>query len=130
MRLVGTVELLAFIAVIMPRAWMVVAHARLGLGDFPDGSVAILMIRQASYTYGMHGVSLWVLASNVVRFRPLVILNGIAFLLGLPVFLIIDYTSGVPVWWTLMDGLNCGVFGMALLWLTRRDKAADLKSNL
>jgi hypothetical protein len=54
-----------------------------------------------------------------VRFRPLVVLNGISFLLAAPVFLIIDHTAGMPLYWTLFDAAGCGFFGAALLWLNR-----------
>ena len=117
LRLSGAVEILAFIAVVMPRSLMETSHAWLGLGEMPDGPIIMFMIRQASYAYGVHGISLWVLASDVERFRPLVILNGVAFLLAGPVFFVIDYTSGMPLWWTLGDTLACGFFGAALLWL-------------
>ena len=119
LRLAGAVEVLAFIAVAMPRPWMEVSHAWLGLGEMPEGPLIMFMIRQASYVYGMHGVSLWVLASDVHRFRPLVTLNGVSFLLAAPVFFLIDYTSGVPLWWTAADTLGCAFFGTALLWLVR-----------
>jgi hypothetical protein len=119
LRLVGTFELLAFIAVIMPRSWMEASHSWLGLGVMPEGSVLMFLIRQASYTYGMHGISLWLIASDVKRFRPLLLLNGISFLLAGPVFFIIDYTAGMPMWWT--DGPSCGLFGLAMLWLSRED---------
>jgi hypothetical protein len=119
LRLVGVIELLAFIAVVMPRSWMEVSHEWLEMGRMAEGSLIMFMIRQASYAYGMHGISLWILATDVVRFRPLVIFNGISFLLAAPVFLVIDYTSGMPWWWTISDPLACGVFGGALLWLGR-----------
>lgn len=119
LRLVGLIEVLAFVAVIMPRAWMETSHTWLGLGQMPEGSVLMLMIRQASYAYGMHGISLWVLASDVKRFRPLLVLNGLSFLLAGPVFFIIDYTNELPWWWTVSDSLSCAFFGAAMLWLTR-----------
>ena len=119
LRWAGAVEVLAFIAVAMPRSWMEVSHVWLGLGEMPEGPLIMFMIRQASYTYGMHGVSLWVLASDVDRFRPLVTLNGVSFLLAAPVFFLIDYISGVPLWWTATDTLGCGFFGAAVLWLGR-----------
>lgn len=122
LRLVGTLEILAFIAVVMPRAWMDVSHAWLGLGEMPGGPIIMFMIRQASYAYGMHGISLWILATDVDRFRPLVIFNGISFLLAAPVFFLIDHTSGMPLWWTLGDTIACAFFGVALLWLSRRDR--------
>jgi len=120
LRIAGTVEILAFFAVVMPRALMEAAHLWLGLGTMPDGPIVMFMIRQASYTYGLHGISLWVLSLNVTRFRPLIVLNGIAFLLAGPVFCLIDYTAGMPLWWTLGDTVGCGVFGVLLLWLSRR----------
>ena len=119
LRVAGACELFAFLAVVMPRSWMEASHAWLGLGALPEGPVLMFMIRQASYTYGMHGISLFLLASDVVRFRPLVRLNGVSFLLAAPVFFLIDTTSGIPPWWTLIDTLGCGSFGAALLWLTR-----------
>lgn len=121
LRLAGSVELLAFLAVVMPRSWMEIAHTWLGLGEMPNGAIIMFMIRQASYTYGMHGISLWVIASDVERFRLLIILNGIAFLIAAPVFFLIDQTSGMPFWWTLGDTFGCGSFGAALLWLSRRN---------
>ena len=120
LRLAGSVELLAFLAVVMPRSWMEIAHTWLGLGEMPNGAIIMFMIRQASYTYGVHGISLWVIASNVERFRLLVILNGIAFLVAAPVSFLIDHSSGMPLWWTLGDAFGCGGFGAALLWLNYR----------
>jgi hypothetical protein len=123
LRLVGSFELLAFIAVIMPRSWMEASHEWLGLGVMPAESVLMFLIRQASYTYGMHGISLWLIASDVKRFRPLILLNGISFLLAGPIFFIIDYTAGMPMWWTATDGPSCGLFGLAMLWLSRDERA-------
>ncbi len=119
LRLAGAVEILAFIAVVMPRSFMETSHAWLGLGTMPEGPILMFMIRQASYSYGMHGVSLWVLATDVDRFRPLVIFNGIAFMIAAPVFFFIDYTSGMPLWWTLGDTASCAFFGGSLLALSR-----------
>jgi hypothetical protein len=118
LRFAGAIEILAFIAVIMPRSWMEIPHLWLGLGVMPRGPVLMFLIRQASYTYGMHGISLWVLALDVRRFRPLIILNGIAYQLAAPIFIAIDEHSGMPLWWTVGDGVGCGVLGAALLWCT------------
>ena len=116
LRLAGAIEILAFIAVVLPRSWMEISHEWLGLGQMPDGPVLMFLIRQASYTYGMHGISLWVLALDVKRFRPLIILNGIAYLLAAPVFWAIDYTTGMPLWWMIGDFVGCGLLVAALLW--------------
>lgn len=117
LRLTGLTEILAFIAVVMPRSWMEVSHQWLGLGQMPDGPILMFMIRQASYAYGMHGLSLWILAADVVRFRPIIIFNGISFLLAAPVFFLVDYTYGLPAWWIMVDSLGCGSFGAWMLLL-------------
>ena len=129
LRIAGTLEILAFIAVMLPRSWMEISHSWLGLGVMPGGPLTMFMIRQASYSYGMHGISLWVLSMNVNRFRPLVKLNGIAYLLAGPVFFAIDYSSGMPMWWTIGDSLGCGLMGAALLILLQRDEAGANASN-
>ncbi len=118
LRAAGAVEWLAFFAVVMPRSWMEASHAWLGMGEMQTSPLLMFMIRQASYAYGMHGVGLWVLASDVRRFRPLVILNGVAYLLAAPVFYFIDTSAGIPWWWTVSDVVGCGLLGAALLWLT------------
>jgi len=120
LRLCGAVEIFAFIAVVMPRSWMEILHAWIGLGAMPEGPVLMFMIRQASYTYGVHGVSLWLIASDVKRFHAFVVFNAIAFLVAAPVFFLIDFTSGMPWWWTMSDPVSCGLFGAALLLLSRR----------
>lgn len=121
LRIAGVVEMLAFIAVVMPRSWMEVSHTWLGLGEMPDGPLIMFMIRQSSYTYGMHGVAMWVLSLDVNRFRPLVTLNGIAYLLAGPIFFLIDYSSGMPTWWTVGDSVACALLGAAILWLSSRE---------
>ena len=123
LRLAGAVEILAFIAVVMPRSWMEVSHASLGLGEMSHGPLLIFMIRQASYTYGVHGLSLWLIATDVERFRPFIVFNAIAFLIAAPVFFLIDFTSGMPWWWTVSDPASCGLFGAALLFLSGRRAA-------
>ncbi|HLL17129.1 MAG TPA: hypothetical protein VK388_18865 [Pyrinomonadaceae bacterium] len=119
LRAAGSVEILAFVAVLMPRSWMESSHAWLGLGEMPRGAVLMYMIRQASYVYGMHGILMWILASDVVRYRPPIRFTGITFLVAAPVFLVIDHTAGMPLYWTLLEAAGCAFFGATLLWLTR-----------
>jgi hypothetical protein len=118
LRIAGATEILAFFAVIMPRSWMEISHRWLGMGEMVGGGLIMFMIRQASYTYGMHGISLVVIASDVDRFRKLVILNGIAYLVAGPLYFWIDYSTGMPWFWTLIDSLGSAFFGAALLGLT------------
>lgn len=118
LRVAAIFEMLAFIAVVMPRSWMEVSHEWLGMGQMPDGPLIMFLIRQASYTYGAHGILMWALSLDVDRFRPIIILTGITFLVAAPVFFLIDYTYRMPLWWTLSDPIACGFLGAAILWLT------------
>jgi hypothetical protein len=120
LRLAGAVELLAFVAVVMPRSWMEISNAWLGLEAMPRGPLLMFMIRQASYTYGVHGLSLWLIATDVKHFHAFVVFNAIAFLVAAPVFFLIDLTSGMPWWWTMGDPVSCAGFGAALLLLSRQ----------
>jgi len=120
LRLTGTVEAFAFVSVVMPRSWMEMSHEWLGMGAMPVVPVLDFMIRQASYTYGIHGLLLWVLSFDVERFKPLITFTGIAYLIAAPVFFLIDYTAGMPFWWAVADPIGCGLCGAALLLLNHR----------
>jgi hypothetical protein len=124
LRASGLVEMLAFGAVVMPRAWMEAGHEWLGLGTMPDGPVVNFMIRQASFVYGLHGIALWVFATDVLRYRPLILLTGVCYVLSGPVFLLIDLHSGMPWFWTVGDTVGCLFVGLALLALDPGRSAA------
>ena len=68
--------MLAFGAVFMPRESMAGWHAWLGLGDLAQAPAIEAVMRQVSFTYGLHGIVLMVMAANVVRYRPLVVLGA------------------------------------------------------
>ena len=119
LRTVGSVECLAFAAVVIPFQWMGVVHAWLGLGEMPDGVVLRYLIREVALVDGLHGVLLLLLARDVERFRPLIIFTGFSYLLGGPVFALGAATAGMPWFWVLGVGLSCLAVGIILLWLTK-----------
>src|SRR5262245_44143253 len=126
LRLMGSVELGAFFAVAMPRQWMEAGHTWLGLGEMPDGAIVNFMIRQASFTYGLHGILLWLLSWDVVRFYPLVVFTGVSYVVAAPVFLMIDITSRMPWFWTVGDAGSSLFFGsilLCLVWWERKQGA-------
>jgi len=133
--LVGIVEILAFGAVVMPRAWMADAHRRLGLGEFPDTPVVETLMRQVSFTYALHGVAMCFIAMDVARYRPLVVLAAWGYLLTAPVFIVIDVSAGLPWYWSAGNGGSCLVVGVVLFVLLSRDRkaistdSADLKKD-
>lgn len=125
LRITGTVEMGAFVAVVLPWEWMEVGHRWLGLGELPRGAVVEFIIRQASFTYGLHGVLLWILSWDVVRFRPLVLFTGVTYVIAAMVFFGIDLSSGMPWFWTVGDGGSCLAFGGAVLWLDGQARRQD-----
>jgi hypothetical protein len=126
LRLVGTVEVLAFGAVVLPRAAMETMHAGMGLADMPKGPVFDSVMRQVSFSYGLHGVALWFIAADVNRYHPLVILTALGYLLAGPVFVAIDLSNGMPWFWITGNGGSCLLIGallLALLWGERAARA-------
>src|SRR5262249_6334885 len=95
LRLAGAVEMLAFAAVFLPRGWMAAIDAGMGLTEMPQGPVFDSVMRQVSFIYGLHGVALWFIAADVRRYRPLVILTAVGYLLAGPAFLVVDLNNGM-----------------------------------
>ena len=118
LRTVGTVECLAFAAVVLPFGCLETVHGWLGLGHLPDGVVLRYLIREASFVYGMHGVLLWILARDVERFRPLVIFTGFSYFVSAPVIATVGAVADMPWFWFIGEGLSCLAVGMVVLWLT------------
>jgi hypothetical protein len=127
--LVAVVELLAFAAVFLPRCWMATAHAALGLAEMPAGPVFDSVMRQVSFTYGLHGVALWLIAADVVRYRPLVILTALGYLLAGPVFLVIDLGNDMPASWAAGNGGSCLLVGTVLAVLLWGEWAAARRAT-
>jgi hypothetical protein len=127
LRLIGAVEILAFGAVVLPRAWMEETHRWLGMTAMPEGPVFDSVMRQVSFTYGMHGIAVWFIAADVVRYRPLVILTAVGYLVAGPVFLAVDLSNDMPLSWLAGNGGSClliGVILSTLVWLQPRNRPA------
>jgi hypothetical protein len=124
LRLVGAVEVLAFGAVFLPRAWMESIHTGMGLPEMPTGPVFDSVMRQVSFTYGVHGVALWFIAADVRRYRPLVILTMIGYLVAGPVFFVVDLGNAMPWPWIAGNGGSCLLIGALLLGLLWGEQVA------
>jgi hypothetical protein len=116
--------MLAFGAVFLPRAWMEAVHAGMGLTEMPRGLVFDSVMRQVSFTYGVHGVALWFIAADVGRYRPLVILTAVGYLLAGPVFFMVDLHNGMPWPWIAGNGGSCVLIGALLFGLLWGERVA------
>ena len=120
LRLEGTIEMLAFIAVVMPHAWMAAAHRWLGMGELSAFPLLDYMIRSVSLLYGLHGVLLLLLATDVERFRLLIIYTAASYLLAALAFTAIDVRNSMPWWWSVSEVGSVIWLGLALFWLLRK----------
>lgn len=119
LRLAAVGEFPAFATAVMPFGWMQATHAWLGLGALPAIPVVVYMARSLSLAYGLHAILMWIIATDVDRYRPLVVFHGWAFLALSPIFFVLDRSAGLPWFWTLIDAWPCLFFGVAVLWLLR-----------
>jgi len=120
LRLEGTIEVLAFVAVVMPHAWMAATHRWLGMGELSTFPLLDYMIRSVSLLYGLHGVLLLLLATDVVRFRLLIIYTAASYLLAAVAFTAIDLMNSMPWWWSVSEVGSVFSLALVLFWLLRK----------
>ena len=118
LRALGTVALVAVIAVVMPYSWMNAIHQRLGMGPLPQQPIVGYLARSTSAFYAILGGLLWVMSFDLRRHRPtLQYLGLVTILLGITLG-IADFIEGMPLWWRLAEGpINIAV-GILLLLFT------------
>ena len=125
MYLNGLVLLFATPAVFLPALTMASWHQWLGLGEFPDSRITIYLARSTALLYAVHGAVAFYVAWKWNSFRELVpLLAGLHVLMGLTL-IGIDWTTGMPSYWTLLEGGPIACFGLFLLWLYRHSGIAS-----
>jgi len=104
LRLSAIVMLMAFPMMLLPVEWMATTHRWLGLGDFPASPLVDYLTRSISFLYGFHGGLLLLIASDIRRYRTVLvyaIVMGVAF--GVAI-IAVDLHAGLPLTWTLGEG--------------------------
>ena len=120
LRVLGCAAVCAIPAIFMPYSWMNAIHGWLGLGQLPDTPIVSYLARSLSMFYAMFGAISLFASSNVRRHRELVtLLAVISMLLGVILFGI-DYGSGMPSHWTVVEGPFTILVGAIILWLQRQ----------
>ena len=121
LRLLAILQILTAGIALMPMTWIAAWHAWVGLGHLPDHAFLRYVVRGGAFVQGAIGVLIWVIATDVVRYRPLVLTVGGIYLVSGPAFYFIDSTAGMPPFWGMMDGAACFLTGSILLALTPRN---------
>ncbi len=121
----------AFAAIFLPTSWMAASHGWLGLGEFPAGPLTDYLARSISGLYGFHGVLLFVVASDPVRYERIVLYLGLMNILFGVALLAIDLHAGMPALWTASEGPPLAMIGIVTIYLrSRMVKRADPTMNL
>jgi len=122
LRLLGTLDLLALLAVILPDRGIVALNDASGLAAFPDATIAWYLARSASLMYALYGALLWFLSTDVPRYLPVIrFLSYWAIGHGC-VITGLDFAIGMPIWWSLTEGPVYALAGVLLLCLARREE--------
>jgi hypothetical protein len=119
LRLGGAVLCTAFLAMFLPTAWMASTHEWIGLGAFPRSAVVEYLTRSIAALYGFHGVLLFIIARDVVRFAAIVRYIGVMNVLFGSMMTVIDLDAGMPTLWTLFEGPPVVGMGAAILYLSQ-----------
>lgn len=115
----------AFFTMFLPEATMASIHQSLGLGPFPAAPVTNYLTRSLSAMYAFHGGLLFVLSTDVRRFRPVIVFVGWATAaLGIALTAI-DLAAPMPAWWLLGEGPWVILIGLVIARLSRRVEPAS-----
>jgi hypothetical protein len=119
LRFGGTVLCTAAVAVLLPRETMMSTNASLGLAPLPDVPIVYYLARSTSALYVLRGTSYFLAASDVVRYRGLIVLIGVTNIAFGMAMAGIGTTAGMPLWWTAAEGPFVILTGIVVLILVR-----------
>lgn len=123
LRLMGGFALCAIPAVFLSHRWMDAIHGCLGMGQLPDEPIVSYLARSLSTFYAIFGAILVFASTDLVRYRALIVLLAwLSIILGI-VLLGIDMVSGMPLYWTVMEGPFTICVGTAIVWLQRKTRS-------
>lgn len=120
LRLLGALDLLALIAVVLPRTGLEAAHRWIGLGEWPDAPIVGYLARSASVLYALHGALVVYLSFDVERYRPLIRFLAVLALVHGGIMFAIDWHEGMPLWWQCVEGPGFAATGGLVLALLRQ----------
>jgi len=120
LRISGAGLMLAFLAVLLPVEWMAATHPRLGLGEFPRTPIVDYLTRSIAALYGFHGVFVWIVSIDPVRYRVFVWFAAVMNILFGAMMVGIDLHAGMPAVWTAIEGPSIIAMGVAIAALATR----------
>lgn len=119
LRLIGGMTLLAFLAAVMPRQWMIEMGEMLGFKPFPDSPLTYYLARNLSLLYGFIGALLIILSMDIDRYRRLIWYSAVGTIAFGGLQLIVDSMSNLPSWWTVGESFSTFCGGLIFYWLQK-----------
>ena len=120
LRVLGGFALAAIPAIFFPYGWMNAIHQLLGLGTLPEAPIVGYLARSLSMFYALWGAIIVFASTDMRRYRALITLLACTSIIVGVTLLGIDYMSGMPLHWTLIEGPFTVGIGVAILALQRR----------
>jgi hypothetical protein len=117
LRLSGGITLLAFFAIFIPVDVMESTHHKLGLGEFPRAPVVDYLTRSIAALYGFFGGLSLLVSTDIRCYRRIVVYIAAMNLLFGAGVTAIDYHAGMPLYWTLSEGLPVIALGLLMFYL-------------
>ena len=118
LRVVGTAGLFALPCALMPESWMDAIHQWLGLGRLPTEPIVGYLARSTSLFYAMIGGLMWVLSGDLYRYRGALCYFGAAGVVFGLVLFAADVAVGLPLWWSVGEGISNVMIGGLVLVLS------------
>ena len=119
--LAGSTTLLAFAAAVMPGEWMIWIADVSGIADFPEHPLTWYLARHLSAMYGLFGVGILIMATDLDRYLPLLRVTAWGLIaLGFLQFAI-DSSAPMPAYWTWSEASSSAFGGLCIMYLARKD---------
>ena len=124
LRIAAIGTMLAFGAMFLPADFMAATHQRLGMGEFPRVPLVEYLTRSIAALYGFHGVFVWIVSRDPVRYRAFVWFVASMNVTFGAIVLAIDLHAGMPRAWSLVEGPSIIVLGLAIAAAARKGTRA------
>lgn len=122
LRVLGSVTLLALIAVVMPTRWMAAVNDWIGLDPFAPSPLMEYLTRSLSAVYALVGALTLFVSRNVSRYAALIAFSGrLTVILGV-FFTVLGIRAGLPSAWAWFEGPPTIVLGLSMTYLAGRTR--------
>ena len=108
LRFLAICWILSGVVFCLPKTWIDSFLVWVGMAQVPHALLMSYVLRGAGLLQVAMGIVIWAVASDVVRYRPIVITIIVVHLAAAPAFYLMDAVIGMPGWWCLMD-FTCGI---------------------